>query len=530
MKSIKIELKLVQNYVQTLFKENDRPDLLYHNFQHTKSVATKSKKIADKYKLSDEELYIVVTAAWFHDLGFYLNNKSENHEVEGVKWAMEYFKQRDFEPQILRGVENCILATKMPQAPSTFLEKIICDADLFHLGTDNFMVGNQMLRLEKEMLNHTVIDDLKWNTNTLTLMKMHEYHTPYCQKLLNKSKAENIKILKNTLEKIQTAVNNNGVATINETEKTPTTASVNDEKNEHGFEKVILLDIESKKDKTKKDKDKAKDHPDEPTVYHSPFATLPEATTTGIMSDKSVEEPTVVNTILNHTPPSVSAEETILKSDVIENPQKLSDSLIHDEHLFFRQKRKKKEEKKQKGKTSRGVETVFRVTSGNNQKMSGQADSKAHIMITVNSIIISVLLSVLLRRAEDDPRLIIPILLLLLVNVSTIIFSVLATRPNIPTGMFNDSDVQTKKVNLLFFGNFYKMNLESYAKGMFLMMEDRDFLYGSLIQDVYNQGLVLAKKYRLLRISYNIFMYGLILSVIAFVIASLSAPSSSVIH
>jgi hypothetical protein len=103
----------------------------------------------------------------------------------------------------------------------------------------------------------------------------------------------------------------------------------------------------------------------------------------------------------------------------------------------------------------------------------------------------------------------------------TIIFSIIATRPNLPAGKFSQSDIEEKKVNLLFFGNFYRMNLTDYTAGMLQVMNDRDFLYGTLIKDVYSQGVVLGRKFRLLRISYNIFMYGLIASVIAFVTATI---------
>jgi hypothetical protein len=77
-------------------------------------------------------------------------------------------------------------------------------------------------------------------------------------------------------------------------------------------------------------------------------------------------------------------------------------------------------------------------------------------------------------------------------------------------------------VNLLFFGNFYKMDFEEYKKGMWKVMEDRNFLYGSLIKDIYSQGIVLGRKYKLLRIAYNVFMYGLMISIIAFLIAIFS--------
>jgi Family of unknown function (DUF5706) len=141
----------------------------------------------------------------------------------------------------------------------------------------------------------------------------------------------------------------------------------------------------------------------------------------------------------------------------------------------------------------------------------------------VNSIILSAVISLLLRKLEEYSYLAWPTYLILTVSVMTIIFSILATRPAVPSGIFTPKDIEDKKVNLLFFGNFYKMNLEEYASGMREVMGDRDFLYGTLIKDVYSQGVVLGRKYRLLRISYNIFMFGLIISVLAFVVASILA-------
>jgi predicted metal-dependent HD superfamily phosphohydrolase len=182
----------------------------------------------------------------------------------------------------------------------------------------------------------------------------------------------------------------------------------------------------------------------------------------------------------------------------------------------------KKENKEPKA--GRGVETMFRTTSANHIRLSAMADSKAHIMISVNSIIVSVILGVLFRKLEDYPNLIIPSILFLTTGVVTIIFSVLATRPNVNKGQFTREDIANKKTNLLFFGNFHEMQLEQYAWGMTEMMKDSDYLYGSMIQDIYHLGVVLGKKYKQLRIAYNIFMFGLIISVLAFVIAVLFFP------
>jgi predicted metal-dependent HD superfamily phosphohydrolase len=179
-----------------------------------------------------------------------------------------------------------------------------------------------------------------------------------------------------------------------------------------------------------------------------------------------------------------------------------------------------KDKKKKSDRPDKGIETMFRITSGNNQRLSDMADNKAHIMISTNSIILSVILSILLRKLEDNPHFIIPTLILLIICVVTMVFSILATRPSVPEGTFTEEDIRQKKVNLLFFGNFYRMDLPQYVAGMEKIMEDREFLYGTLIKDVYSQGVVLGRKYRLLRVAYNVFMFGIIGSVLAFVIAA----------
>ncbi|HEX3385474.1 MAG TPA: Pycsar system effector family protein [Mucilaginibacter sp.] len=169
----------------------------------------------------------------------------------------------------------------------------------------------------------------------------------------------------------------------------------------------------------------------------------------------------------------------------------------------------------------RAVQTMFKNTSINHQQLSVMADNKAFIMITVNSIIISVAIGVFIGKFVNNPLMVWPTLLLLAVNIVTIIYSVLATRPNIQSGVFTKEDIEQRKVNLLFFGSYYKMSLEDYEYGMRQMMDDNEFLYGSFIKDIYWQGLVLGRKFRLLRIAYDIFMYGIVASVVGYVLAVL---------
>jgi len=174
-----------------------------------------------------------------------------------------------------------------------------------------------------------------------------------------------------------------------------------------------------------------------------------------------------------------------------------------------------------KAETEKGIETLFRVASANNQRLSSMADNKAHILITVNAIILSAVLSLILRKIADQPYLIWPTLMLIAVSLVTMIFAIMSTRPHTFAGTFTRQELEQNSTNLLFFGNFYRVDREFYLSSMFSIMEDRKMLYSNLIDNLYGQGVSLARKYYLLRIAYSIFIYGIVVAVIAFLIAAL---------
>jgi len=202
-------------------------------------------------------------------------------------------------------------------------------------------------------------------------------------------------------------------------------------------------------------------------------------------------------------------------------------NLVRIQKKINKQETKKvglEEESKKKDKsekTDRGVDTLFRVTLGNHTRLSGIADSKANILLSVNAIIISIALSTIIPKLDSpkNAHLVLPTFIMLISSVITIIFAILSTRPKVTSGFFTREDVEAKKVNLMFFGNFYKMPLHEYDWAMNEMMKDRDYLYSTMIKDLYYLGLVLQRKYNLLRIAYNFFMIGIIITVISFVIA-----------
>ncbi len=383
-------LDQLRAHVAGLFHAHNDERFTYHNLQHTEQVVENAVRIANHYQLADEEFFIVVAASWFHDLGYLFD--CSKHEDCGEGIARAFLTEKQVDQKVIDQVSGCILATKMPQNPVGLLQQIVCDADLYHLGSDNFKQRNKLMRKEAQAFCNTEIDRNVWRAKTIALFKNHHYHTDFCQKILNDKKAQNL----------------------------------------------------------------------------------------AEMENKLITQPEVEATVVS----------------------------------------KKEKNKRNDDRPERGVETMFRISSTNHQRLSDMADNKAHIMISTNSIILSVILSLLLRKLEDNPHLIIPTLLLLIICVVTMVFSILATRPSIPEGVFTPEDIKEKRVNLLFFGNFYRMSLTDYEGGMLKMMEDRDFLYGSLIKDVYAQGVVLGRKYRLLRVAYNVFMFGIVAAVLAFITAS----------
>ncbi|MFT3793326.1 Pycsar system effector family protein [Flavobacterium sp.] len=169
----------------------------------------------------------------------------------------------------------------------------------------------------------------------------------------------------------------------------------------------------------------------------------------------------------------------------------------------------------------RGIETMFRVTLNNHTQLSQIADSKANILLSVNAIIISIALSTLIPKLDSpgNIHLVIPTFIMIMFSVVSIIFAILSTKPKVTRGSFTRKEIGEKGINLLFFGNFYKMPVDEYVWAMNEMMKDKEYLYDSMIKDLYYLGIVLNRKYKMLRITYNVFMTGIIVSVIAFVLA-----------
>ena len=187
----------------------------------------------------------------------------------------------------------------------------------------------------------------------------------------------------------------------------------------------------------------------------------------------------------------------------------------------LKSKLKDESKKKEKEIPEKGIETMYRVALRNHNQLSKIADNKANIMLSITAIMMSLILSSLAPKIDANPRLLIPTILIVTVNLVTMFFAIMATRPKVSSTPYTRERFLDSKVNILFFGNFYKIPLDEFEWGMRHLMEDKDLLYNSLSKDLYFLGSVLAKKYGFLQYAYVVFMGGLIISTISFIWAFL---------
>ena len=190
------ESQAVEDYVTSIFQLNPDEKLLYHNFEHTRKVADHAKEIALFYKLRDEQLFIVVSSAWFHDIGYIFSGPQE-HEQEGVRLMKDFLTDIISVPTLIEEIEQCIMATKRVADPVSMAEKIICDADTYHFGTTEFKQTDPLIKKEIELQTGSV--QTAWISDAIKMLRNHQFYTSYCKEQLDAGKERNIAWLQSML-------------------------------------------------------------------------------------------------------------------------------------------------------------------------------------------------------------------------------------------------------------------------------------------------------------------------------------------
>lgn len=171
----------------------------------------------------------------------------------------------------------------------------------------------------------------------------------------------------------------------------------------------------------------------------------------------------------------------------------------------------------------RGIDTIYRNTLRGHLNLSAIADGKANMIISINALILSVLITVVTAGSSftdielyKNPRFIIPIMILMSGSLSAVIFAVLSVIPRSSKVDFSVDEVQELEVSLLFFNKFLKVEKDRFLDYLDGLKENQEKLYRNLGRDIYNLGTVLDKKYRLLSIAYKLFLGGLVLGFLSF--------------
>lgn len=155
MSSINI-YKRAETYVRKLFEEYPHPNLVFHDIDHTYQVFLRVEEIAGHYQLSETDMQVVCVAAWFHDTG-HLFAEIDKHEEKSIEIMKVFMQQEGATEEMIKSVEDCIWATRLPHEPKNLQQEILCDADTYHFGTKEFKKTNKKVKKELALRNYQTL-------------------------------------------------------------------------------------------------------------------------------------------------------------------------------------------------------------------------------------------------------------------------------------------------------------------------------------------------------------------------------------
>jgi predicted metal-dependent HD superfamily phosphohydrolase len=389
-------LAKIRQFVKKRYADSPVKELRFHTFGRCRKLVKAAALLAGPLHLNAEDHFILMAAAWLHDIGYTENPM--DHETAGQRISRQLLSSLRVEENLIGQINELLMTTPGFHDPLDQLEEIWSDAGTYYLAKRSFFRWNELQRREQSALQAKNINKAEWALESVCWITAHQYFTATARNLLEERKQRNLTKLKSE---------------------------------------------------------------------------LPEAAAGNLENHESIEVVTVVN------PP-----------------------------------------KKIKGLPEKGIDTMFKIASANNQRISAMADNKSRILITVNAIILSAIISLVLKRLDQDTYLAYPTFLLIGVSLVSIVFAILAIRPHDTSGVFTDEQLKNREVNMLFYGNFHQMGIFEFRAAMLGVMEDNDQVYGTLIDDLYGQGAAVGRKYRLLRVAYTVFMFGLVIAMLAFIVAT----------
>lgn len=187
-----------ERFILNRLKTELSPKLHYHSFDHSKDVTRQAERIAIGEGITDEDLFLLKTAATYHDAGFV--KQYEKNEPIGAQMAQEILPNFGYTQEHIDRIKELIYVTQVPHQPKDKLEEIMCDADLDYLGRDDFHIIAD--RLRRELREHgKIASDRKWDEIQVSFLTQHRYFTKTSIETRRPKKLQNLQDIKDKLER-----------------------------------------------------------------------------------------------------------------------------------------------------------------------------------------------------------------------------------------------------------------------------------------------------------------------------------------
>src|ERR1700682_1533637 len=173
------------------------PDLNYHNIHHTREVMAASEELAATENIAGDDLMLLKTAALFHDSGYL--SVYDGHEEASCELAISFLPDFGYSSENIREICQLIKATQMPQTPLDKKSEILCDADLYYLGTNDYRENAENLFLEMQTMG-IIKHRTEWTEKQIKFLEDHKYFTESAIDKLAEGQHQNLISLKTELE------------------------------------------------------------------------------------------------------------------------------------------------------------------------------------------------------------------------------------------------------------------------------------------------------------------------------------------
>lgn len=164
----------------------------------------------------------------------------------------------------------------------------------------------------------------------------------------------------------------------------------------------------------------------------------------------------------------------------------------------------------------RDVIQTLRTAHQNQTQLNLMADQKANILIGTLVLMFTVVFTRLLTLTDYNKQIIIPLAVFIVLELIPIILTTLVLIPKNISGL---SNVPIEKMpNPLFFGFFTCFPEKEYTDFIEKNLCDNQSAQQFLVKDIYQIGLVLKRKYYLLKLAYLSAMTGFVIPVLIWIV------------